>query len=202
MALEVGLDGGQTAGDGSPKGDWAGGEALGSAPSPAKPSATLEVTQHRPPPSTPSTSCGSGPPFFQFSFPRTATPCPPTPCPRFASSRLSPAPQKPPAKTSSSSGRREELRPSCCSAPGLPGVECLRHGIDRYFFSFFLFIKRLKQESRATNTKVSKGRGGSSGVSPRDGVLDGGDGVCPKAEGPNPARNSPEKKQIKTLQKN
>lgn len=89
--------------------------------------------------------------------------------PYFASSRLSPSPMES-QRLFSTVGCSRGVGKSCqaTAAPrgagalsGPSRTERLRQGGDRIFFSFFLFIKRLKQESTATNTKVSRGSGGS-----------------------------------------
>lgn len=159
---------------------------------PTKPSLVLQPLggasspEHQPPPDTPSTSCRSGTFVFQFSFPRTTT-CSmpslgggcsfPLPPPYFASSRLSPSPMES-ERLFSTVGCSRGVGKSCqaTAAPrgagamsGPSRTERLRQGGDRIFFSFFLFIKRLKQESTATNTKVSRGSRGS--------------GICPVAGG-------------------
>lgn len=94
-----------------------------------------------------------------------ATPCPPA-APQLRFQQAQPQPDgNLQQRLFSAAGRPRGVGKSCRAkaaaprgaggAPGLSHTECLRHGIDIYFFfSFFLIIKRLKQESTATNTKV------------------------------------------------
>lgn len=97
--------------------------------------------------------------------------------PYFASSRLRPSPTES-QRIFSTVGCSRGVRKSCQATAVLRGAgavsspsrtECFRQGGDRFFFSFFLIIKRLKQESTATNTKVSWGSEGC--------------GICPMAGG-------------------
>ena len=78
-------------------------------------------------------------------------------------------------------------------APRLSRTECLRHGIDIFFFFFLSFYKETKTRVNNYKHKSLKGQRREQRGLPRgrqDGVLEGGDGVCPKAAGRSPARNS------------
>lgn len=63
----------------------------------------------------------------------------------------------------------------------------------RYFFFFLSFYKETKTRVNSYEHKSLKGQRWEQWGLPRgrwDGVLEGGDGMCPKAAGRNPARNS------------
>lgn len=136
-----------------------------------------------------------------------ATPCPPAvppPRPRLRFQQAQPQPDgNLQQRLFSAAGHPRGVGESCRAeaaaphgaggAPGLSRTECLRHGIDIFFFFFLSFYKETKTRVNSYEHKSLKGQQREQRSLPRgrwDGVLEGGDGMCPKVAGQSPTPNS------------
>lgn len=129
---------------------------------------------------------------------------PAVPAQREAAAEASPAPRGTPGRRTPWGGPGS---PRGCSlrraggALGLSRAECLRHHI--YFFFFLSFYKETKTRVNSYEHKSLKRQRRATAGLPRgrrDGVLEGGGGVCPEAAGGGP-ESRPGFTKIKMLQK-